>query len=230
MASTLLQGVNRVLRRVQIITSDLSSLTSSGKQPWIDTCVYAWNEVMLDLYSKTELPFPSEVTTGTITLASGDRDYALASDMIQLRFPLKDETNGRYITEYPGGYMQMQKDQTFPSDETGLPYLAAIDPTNGQLYLDKIPTSSEDGLVYKYWYDKDLELSLTTDEFPFNNHVFLALVPAVAEYWRAENKKDFNQGVYNRSIGMAAKFLTQVQQKDSWLPLSQPKTEFDPYE
>lgn len=230
--ATLLEGVNRVLRRTQIITSDLSSLTSSGKQPWIDTAVYAWNEAMLDLYSTTSLPFPTEVGTSTITLVTSDRDYALASDLIQLRYPIKDETNGRFITEYPGGFMQMQEDQVFITNETGLPYLAAFDPEDGELYLDKLPTANENGLVYKYWYDKDLEMTLVTDTFPFNNHVFLSLVPAVAELWRAENKRDFNAGKYKHYMGMAAKFLTQVQQNDNWLPLRVPlkyKMSNDPY-
>lgn len=227
--ATLLQGVNRVLRRVQIITSDLSSLTASGKQPWVDTCVYAWNEVILDLYQIANKPVPKELATSTITLVTNDRDYALASDVIQLRYPFKDETNGRYITEYPGGFMQMQLDQVFTSNEVGLPYLGCIDPTDGEFYLDKIPTSSENGLVYRYWYDKDIELSAVDDEFPFNNAVFLSLVPAVAERWRLENQQKFNDGLYNRSMGIAVNYLTQKQQRDSYLPMRTTHTE-DPYE
>lgn len=220
--ATLLQAVNKVLRRTQIITSDLSSLTASGKQPWVDTCVYAWNEVLLDLYSTSDLPFPQEVATSTFTLATSDRDYSLAADLIQLRYPIKDETNGRYITEYPGGFMQMQEDQVFISNETGLPYLAAFSPIDGTLYLDKIPTSNENGLVYRYWYDKDLELSDAADTFPFNDHVYLSLVPAVAELWRLENQQAFNSAKYTHYMGMASKFLTQTQQRTSWLPVKIP--------
>lgn len=229
--ATLLDGVNRVLRRVQIITSDLASFTSSGKQPWIDTCVYAWNECMIDLYASSNVALPSEVGTGTIILATGTREYALASDMIQFRWPLKDETNGQFITEYPGGYLALQEDEIFINNFTGLPYQGAIDPTNGELYLDFIPTSSENGRTYKYWYDKNLELSATTDTFPFNNHVFLSLVMCVAEVWRRENQRAFDEKTYMRWMGNASKFLIQTQQHSSYLPLKAPQLgTLDPYE
>lgn len=217
--ATLLEGVNRVLKRAQILDSDLASLTSSGKQPWINVAIQVWNEVLIDLYDKTTIPYPTEVGTGSITLVTGDRDYALASDLIQLRFPLKDETNGQFISEYPGGYMQLVQDQVFINDETGLPYLAAFDPEDGELYLDKIPTSSENGLVYKYWYDKDLEMTLAADTFPFNNHVYLSIIPAVTELWRQEVQNKYDKKLYKKSIARAGSFLTKVQQNDSYFPV-----------
>lgn len=217
--TTLLEGVNRVLKRVQIIDSDLTSLTSSGKQPWINVAIQVWNEALIDLYDKTSIPYPTEVGTGTITLVTDDRDYALALDLIQLRYPLKDETNGQFISEYPGGYMQLVQDQIFINNETGLPYLGSFDPEDGELYLDKIPTFSENGLVYKYWYDKDLEMTLAADEFPFNNHVYLSLIPAVAELWRQEVQNKYEIKLYRKSMARAGSFLTQIQQNHSYAPV-----------
>src|SRR5690606_17922535 len=102
---------------------------------------------------------------GTITLVANDREYALADGLVQLHWPLLDETNGQYITPYPGGFMQMKIDQPYPDNETGLPMFGAINPQNGELYLDKLPTANEAGRVYTYWYDKDISLSAAADEF-----------------------------------------------------------------
>lgn len=114
--------------------------------------------------------------------------------------------------------MQMRSDQIFESSETGLPYYGAIDPTDGSFYMDKIPTSNENGNVFTYWYDKDLEMSATTDTFPFNNHVYLSLVRVVAEKWREENKQTFNQRIHDMWLARAASYLNQTERKGSWLP------------
>lgn len=228
---TLLNCVNEVLKRVKVITSNslLTSLTNTGKQPYIDIAVQAWNETIDQLYGDIKEIRPNVLGEATITLATGDRDYVLASGMNILHFPLLDETNGRYIHEYPYGYVNLVNSQSIPANYTGLPELAAIRPSDGELYLDRIPTSNENGNVYKYRYEKDTEMTLYTDTVPFNDVVFRALVPAVAEKWKLENKKEFNGGVFKRSIGTAARYLRQTPQNDSWLPIHGVKNITDPY-
>ena len=176
---TLLNGVNAVLRRVNILTGDtgeLDSLTSSPRQVFIDTAIQVWNEATIQLYSSTSGALPTSITEATITLANGDRDYALASDLVRIYWPLQDETNGREIEQYPGGYMQMVNDQEIPTNYTGIPYYGVIRPTDGLLYLDAIPQATEAGLVYKYRYDKSLVLDTATDTFPFSDQVFQAMI------------------------------------------------------
>lgn len=218
---TLLNGVNEVLKRVQVIDADgeLSTLTDSARQVFIDTAVQVWNELVEELYTSDLLAKPNELAEDTITLSTNDRDYALASDLLQLRWPLLDETNGRYITEYPGGYEALVRDQPFPSNETGLPLHGAIRPTDGQLYLDKLPTSNENGLVYKYRYDKDVSLSSASDTFPFSDAVFRALVPAAAEVWKLEQKSSFNAGLFKTSMGRASRLLLKGVPGGSWAPI-----------
>jgi hypothetical protein len=202
--TTLLQGVNEVLKKVSVIQGDtgaVTSLSDSAKQVWIDLAVQSWNEAIDQLYSISDKPKPNELAKASITLATGDRDYALNSAVVQLHWPLLDETNGRQIHEYPNGYMQMIKDQQFPASYTGVPYLGAIDPTNGELYLNAIPTSEENGLVYQYWYDKDLSLSAATDTFPFTDAVFRALVPVVADLWKLEREHEFNNDWSKLNLG-----------------------------
>lgn len=219
MAKSLLNGVNDVLKKVSIIAGDsgeLSSLTDSARQVNIDLVVSAWNEAIEELYSRTSTPLPKELAENTITLATDDRDYALQSDLVQLHWPLLNETDGDYLHQYEGGYLKMVADQPQPDNFTGLPLAGAIRPTDGQLYLDRIPTAAENGRVYKYWYDKDLSLSGAADLMPFNDSVYRAMVPVVAEIWRRDKERTFDDGSFAVSLGRAGRLLTRNQAARSW--------------
>jgi hypothetical protein len=219
--ATLLNGVNEVLKRVRIINGDsgvLTGLTDTARQNYIDIAVQAWNEGLDELYTASNTSLPNELAEDTITLVTDDRDYALNTALNQLRFPLLDETNGAWITEWPGGYEDLVASQLQPSNFTGLPLFATIRPTDGQLYMDRIPTASENGKTYKYRYDKDLELTLASDTMPFKDVVFRAMVPAVAELWRREIRGEFDPGFFGVSLGRASRYLTQKQMRTSWLP------------
>jgi hypothetical protein len=220
MAKTLLNCVNETLKRVKVINSnnELTTLTNEGKQPYVDIAIQVWNETIDQLYADIVEPRPNILTEATITLVTDDRDYALATDLTMLHYPLLDETNGLYITEYPGGYLSLVNSQSFPANYPGIPQLGAIRPTDGQLYLDRIPTANENGRIYKYRYSKDTELSLLTDEVPFDDIIFRALIPATSEKWKLENKREFNGGVFKRSIGTAARYLRKTPQHQSYLP------------
>ena len=230
---TLLNAVNETFKRVQLIQGDsglLTTLTDSARQIYIDSAVQLWNEAIDELYTTAEVPHPNELAESTITLVTSTRAYVLNASLIQLRFPLLDETNGRFIEEYPGGYMQLVIDQPFPANETGLANFAVIRPTDGYLYLDKIPTSVENGLVYKYRYDKTLELTAAASTVPFNDTVFRAMVPAVAELWKRNHQRDFDSAMYRASVGRASRLLTNKQLRESWLPVQIPVSNSDPFE
>lgn len=233
MAKTLLNGVNEVLKTLSYINGDaaaLTTLTDSARQRVIDLTIQKWNEAVDEIYSVTNLPKPNEAVEATITLATDDRDYSLATGLVQLYFPLIDETNGRYILEYEGGYLGLVNNQPIPANETGLPQYGAISPVDGTLYLDKIPTSNENGLVYKYRYDTDLVVSSATDTFPFKDAVFRAMVPAVAELVKGGLGKGFDEDLFLLNLGRASRFLIQKQQKDSYLPRRASVNPTDPYE
>ena len=219
--ATLLNGVNEVLKRVRFIQGDsglLTSLTDQARQSAVDVAVQVWNEAIEELYSMAEVPLPQEMAENTITLVTSDRDYVLQTDLIQLHWPFHDETNGRYITEFPGGYLALTKSQLVPANETGQPYFAVIRPTDGFLYLDKLPTATENGQVYKYRYDKDISLALAADTFPFSDAVFRAMVAATAQYWQRDWQRDFDEEIFRANLGRAARLLTQQQQHTNWLP------------
>lgn len=230
--ASLLDACNETLKRVQIIDSDseLTILSKDGRQNDIDIVIQIWNELMDQLYSEARQPMPNIMSEGTLTLVQDDRDYALNSDLVRLHFPLQDIDNGQYIVHYPGGYLKLLEDEPEPSNFTGLPQAGAIRPDDGELYLDRVPTSDEDGRTYTYRYEKDAELTVPEDTFPFNDAIFRALVPAAAELWKRERKGEFASGVFRTHMGRARRLLSQIYPRGRWTPVSVGENPTDPFE
>ena len=232
MAKTLLNGVNELLKRASIIQGDsgsLTTLTDSGRQVHIDVAVQVWNEAIEDLYETANMSKPNAIVEDTITLTTSTRNYTLASDLNELYYPLIDETNGNYITEYPGGYEQLIIDQPIQANYTGVPQMGCIRPTDGAFYLNTTPTSNENGLIYKYRYLSDFSVSTAAATFPFKDTVFRALVPAVTELWNRSRKNSFDAPQYKKSIGTAARYLNQVSYRDSWTPARYIRNDTSPF-
>lgn len=221
MARTLLNGINDVMKRLGYIkgnSGELTSLVDTQRQVTLDLTIQAWNEVIVEIFDASDTPFPNELAENTITLVTDDRDYALQTDLVQLRWPFTNQTNGDQIFEYPGGYEQIYFDQPIPANFTGQSTLAAIRPIDGELYLDAIPTANENGDVYTYQYDKELLLSAAADLMPFSDTVYSQLIMAVAELVKRDKEKSFDGGMYARRTGIAAGLLTQQQQRTTWTP------------
>jgi len=206
---TLLDGVNEVLKRVQVIseTNILTTLTDSGKQTFIDLAVQAWNESVDQIYSKAKKMRPRQGEEDYITLIENKRSYSLPCDLVQIRWPLHEETKGLYIHEYPGGYEELRNIQTQPANYTGSATFAAIDPIQGDLYLNRVPLAGDAGEVYRFFYWKDLGLALESDQFPFSDTVFRAMVPVVAELWRYNQNTRSNNNVAKLNFGRAIRAL-----------------------
>lgn len=223
MPKTLLNGVNEVLKKVDVLDSDsglLASLTDSARQTHIDLAVQVVNETLDHLYSAADKPKPKQLGEATITLVTSDRDYALNAGVVLLRreFHLIDSTNNHQIAILgDDGYRQIVMGDPELND-TGLPSAAAIRPTDGELYLDRAPTSAENGRIYKYRYDKELELTVAADTFPFGNAAFRALIPAAAELWKMYRHNEFSQGLFDASVARAARFVLMLPARDSWMP------------
>jgi hypothetical protein len=209
-----------VLKRVNEIAGDagaLSSLTDSARQHIVDIAVQVINEGTIDLYAAAQRPMPNEQGESTITLTAGDRDYALASDLVQLRWPFIDQTHNQRLVEYGGGYNAMINNDP-ERDDTGLPHYAAIRPTDGQLYLDRAPTSAEAGRVYTYQYDKSLIMDAAADTVPFTDEVFTMMVPVWAQLWKREKRNEFDDQLYQKNLGVASVLLTRMQLRSSYCP------------
>lgn len=220
MAKTLLNCVNETLKRVNEIAGDagaLTSLTEPARQHIVDIAVQVVNEGIVGLYSESHLAMPNEQAEGTITLVTSTRGYALASDMVQLRWPFIDKTNNQYLVPFNGGYNAMLVLDP-EQDDTGLPHWAAIRPTDGYLHLDRAPTSIENGRVYTYQYDKSLLMDAAADTVPFTDEVFTMMVPVWAQLWKREKRNEFDAGLYKESLGTAARLMTRGQMRSSWSP------------
>ncbi len=236
MAKNLLSGVNDVLQKVQIVSSfnPLQNLDDSGKRVFIDNAVASWNEGIDQIYSLNKMMRPQQACEDSIVLAQDVRDYCLADDLVQVRWPFHDRTNGRYIRKYPGGYEELRNVQVQPDNYTGQPTSGAISPIDNSLYIDRVPGASEVGDTYHYFYWKEGGLEKATDIMPFGDTTYRAMVPLVAELWRYNQNQRTSDGVAKVSFGRAARTLKQEPRDTMYIKRRRefwtPPLGHDPYE
>ena len=160
---------------------------------------------------------PKEMGEGRITLLNGKRDYQLKTDLEVLYWPLHNRADGEYIHEWRSGYHSLTIVQPQPDEYTGLASFGVIRPDSGEIYLDRVPTTEEAGKIFHYNYDKDVSLSAATDNFPFGDRVFRAMVPVVSELWQKEMDRAFDADILNTNFGRASRALTRQPMRRSWL-------------
>lgn len=215
MSYTFLNAVNLTLKGVRVLSdnANLESFTDSQIQIDIDRAVRLWNEAIQEMYNVAGGE-PKVSKEHSLTLAER-REYTLPENLETINWPLIDETNGFVIYRYNGDYAQMRIDQRQPSQFTGQPHWAAINPTNGKLRMNTTPSSSDVGNVYKLFYDARISFSKTTDIFPFSDSVTDALVAVVMELWRLENNQD-SSGKGPVSFARAIRLLTKAPRRKRW--------------
>ena len=236
MAVTFLQAMNASLKRVGVIQGDAGELgtstvastatgliatgafTDSGRQVQIDLMIQVWNETQHILYDMALLS--PEAATATLTLASGVREYDMPDDFERFAGENKSErvfraaTTVWNLTEYPGGYAAMLRDQNVASDWIGQPLHYAISPSvRGRVRIDREPETTGD--TYNALYEKRLALTSTmaTETLIFSDTVADALVPVTAEAWKAIKKKEFNQTTFESNLARAAGQVRQTQRR-----------------
>lgn len=240
MAVTFLQFVNAALKRTRVIQGDAGELatstvtstatglvatgafTDSGRQTEIDLMLQISNEAFHEVFGMGL--FPNEAATATITLVSGQREYDMPSDFERMAGEdssdqvFRGTTNGLLITEYPGGYSKMLRDQPIATDYTGTPNHWAISPVDGGVRFDREPTSAENGWTYNALYEKRLSFTSTmaTDTLPFSDTVADSLVPVVAEGWKRAFNKEFDGGMFQVSITRALDHITRRQRRSRY--------------
>lgn len=216
----LIDAVNELLKKKSVIAGDsgtLTSLTDSARQVSIDLAVQVINEGIDEIYSISRKPFPSQLKESNIVLSTNTRAYVLPTDLVRIHWPLRDATNTQFIWKYPGEYeglLLLDPQQ----DDTGLPRYGVIRPTDGYLFLDRAPTVTENGHTYVMEYDKDTGLSVYTDNVPFNNEVFRAMVPVWGQLWDREKRQSFDKDIFKASIGRACRLLTGELPREDYNP------------
>lgn len=235
MAIVFLQAVNATLKRTRTIQGDAGELatstvtstatgliatgafTDSGRQVQIDLAIQLWQEAEHLLYAHGL--FPNEAATATISLATdGTREYSMPSDFE--RFPddngvFRAVTAGLIITEYPGGYSQMLRDQVTASDYTGDPNHFAVSPVDGSIRFDR---GFGRALTLNALYEKRLTLTSTmaTETLPFPDTVADALVPVVAEAHNRIMKKEFDSAQFEGSLVRAVMGVRRTGRKSRY--------------
>jgi hypothetical protein len=220
MSHTLLDAVNETLKRVNVIAGNaglLSSLTSSSLQHNIDISIQVINEGIDELFQSSNKSLPLEQKEATITLATGVREYALASDLITLMWPMIDRVNTQYLWYYDEGYnnlLLLDPQQAY----TGLPIWGVISPITGLLRVDRAPDAQSNGKTYFYEYERNLALAVVTDTVPFNDATFRAMVPCWVQLYKREMRNEFDQALFQQSIGRASRFVTEEKMREHYSP------------
>ena len=217
---TLLDAVNKVLRRTGETQSDLDSLIDSGHQIAIEQARGIWTDIVHEVASLGV--FSAESGTGSITLAEGSvgREYDLPQDFEgfsgEWETAVLTSPNHHKVFEYKGGYTQMVADQTNPDDYKGDPLRWAINPTNGKLRIDVNPEAAQAGRVYTFVYEKRIALLDAQSTFPFSDTVIDALTPAVEEMFLAKRRKQFSSAMMRKAVIIALRYIRQKRSNTSY--------------
>lgn len=226
MSKSLITLVNDVLRNAGFITGEsgeLTSLTDTARQVEIDIAKKVINTCISEVYSLANTPLPIEMAVSNITLVEGQREYDLPSNLVQIRYPIIFEEDQHTVPEYCGGFDKMRKDQLDPSNYTGRPQHACINPTTGLLRFDYIPTSEDVGDEYRLYYDKEMLLDVADDEIAFSDTASNHLVEVATVDWKFKRRPTVestlivqNKQHRNKHMALAVKYISQTQTKTSW--------------
>jgi hypothetical protein len=164
--------VNRILQLNGLIRGDTDPLTAFTDTNHASTSAIAQIAVqteITELSSKGELPYLHK-TTGSISLATSTRAYALAADFIQLwgRDPFfYDATQNLEIFQYPGGEDQLRHDIFTYRTQPGSPLWFYFErATTQQVSFFPVPNSSVNGRALTYDYSGSGNVSASTDTIP----------------------------------------------------------------
>ena len=238
MTVTFLEAVNKSLKRVRVVAGDAGELatstvtstatgliatgafTDSGRQVQIDLMIQVWNESQHILYD-LDLLSP-EAASATLVLVQDTREYDMPDDFERFAGKNRSErvfraaTTVWHLTEYPGGYPAMLRDQNVATDWIGQPKHYALSPSvRGRIRIDRDPDATVAGRSYNALYEKRLALTSTmaTEALIFSDTVADALVPVTAETWQRIMKKEFELNTFRSNVARAGRGLTQTQPK-----------------
>ena len=190
---------------------DLTAFTGNTLQHDVDVMLQTWNEVVRELYRTGT--FAKETAQGTLTLSTRTSSYSFSTmsvtDFERMVGNPIDATNEQELYEYPGGWLALRRDRKDRSDYEGLPLHWTINTTTGDLEIDTQPTSNENGRAYVYVYEKRLNLSATTDSFPFSDSVVDSLVQPVTQAFKRKRSGEFDNGMYLTGMANAVHLLRQ---------------------
>ena len=162
-----------------IIAGDDDNLTDfSGTQfeNDLNLAQIAIQDELADLASDKVLPY--EQSSAYITLVNGTRAYSLASDFIRftdeepflLRVDAATSTGtsqGYRLWSWHGGEENLRRAYMDYRSTTSSPgWFYPTGGTSHQIGIFPVPDSNAAGDIYRYYYDKSITVSVTTDTIP----------------------------------------------------------------
>lgn len=172
--STFVDAVNRVMRLEGILRGDddnISDFTSTQHAASIEFAKIAIQDELGWLSYQVDLPY--EQTTGTVTLGTDTRLASMPTDFLRFTdeaklYPLdaSSDVEGDWIPKAEESYVRRMN----PSYESvgGTPsWFYFVGGTTTQIGFYPVPQSSNNGKVYKFWYDKSTDVTTSTDTIPF---------------------------------------------------------------
>lgn len=185
--ASFLEGVNRVLRNNTIIAHDDDDLVTFDDSQHKSSSWLARQAIQGTI---TELSadklLPLEEAEATITMVTSQRVYSLASDFVRfsgeapffLELDSNSESANRVINPYPGGKEALRREILDYRTQEGTPnYFYHPITSTKQVAFYQVPDSSQNGVEYRYEYEKSVYPTEEADTLPFVNdqesHAFL---------------------------------------------------------
>lgn len=176
--STFLEGINRVLRVNGFLgddDDDLTSFTTTQHQASLNIAKIAIQTTLTSLISDQMIPYEEAETT--LTYVTSQRTYDLASDFV--RFSGKEaylaEMDGTEISsfrvfKYKGGEDRLRRTIHNYRDTEGQPiWWYWVNATTKKIGFYPVPDSNQNGKELKYFYEKDVSVSIASDTLPLQN-------------------------------------------------------------
>lgn len=166
-------GVNRLLRTNGIIKGDDDNITTFSDNQHaadIELAQIAIQNELAELISDRLVPY--EKTTTTISLVTGTRSYALASDFIRFfgtNPSFYDSTDNVRHYQYPGGEDALKDhDYQYKTTQGGVMAWYWENTTTKQVSFYNVPHAALNGRSLSYDYEKDVSVTNSTDTLPFH--------------------------------------------------------------
>lgn len=170
-----LDGVNRILRINTIIKGDDDNITTfSDSQHAADISLaqIAIQDEISEIISDRLISY--EKTSGTITLLTGTRTYALPAAFVRFYgiYPsFYDSTNNVRIYEYIGGEERLKDSvYTYQTDQGSPVYWYWSDTTSKQIAFYNVPDSTYNNRSLSYDYETSVLVTNSSDTLPFHNN------------------------------------------------------------
>ena len=170
--ATFVDAVNRVFRINHIIKGDDDNITSFGDTQHaadIELAQLAIQSEITDLVANQIIGY--EKASDTVTLSTGTRTYALASDFVRFygsNPSFYDSTQNVRIYELKGGLDKLRDADYLYATNQGTPQWWYWEP--GSTYkvgFYNVPDSSYNSRSLSYDYEKSVLVTNTTDTMPF---------------------------------------------------------------